>query len=75
MDLLHVATVLLYADLMVVDRATIDAANQLKLGERFECQLGKLSDVDHLLDEVESGRWMRKSIASGGVDTSRPDAR
>ena len=74
MDLLHVATVLPYTDLMVVDRATIDATNQLKLGEQFECQLGKLSDVDQFLDQVESGRWIRKSIASGGADTPRPDA-
>lgn len=74
MDLLHVATVLPYADLMVVDRATIDAVNQLKLGERFGCQLGKLSDVDRFLDQVEAGRWIRHSTASGGVDTPPPDA-
>jgi hypothetical protein len=75
MDLLHVATVLPYADLMVVDRATIGAAKQLMLGERFGCRVGKLSEVDQFLDQVELGRWMRKPIASGGADTSRPDAR
>lgn len=59
MDVFNIAAVLPYADLMVLDRAMIEAADKLGLSRRFGCVTARLVELDAFLDSVETGEWIR----------------